>query len=280
MHVTDDDTSPDMGAESDDLVAAMVGAVGGTIAEYHVPMSGAVVSVGLEYLARHVMPELMAETKARQVRRAGRMLTATAECIGAESAHELAAYVVGEERADLTVEALQAASTARTDSKIRALGMALGDGLAGDDTRLDETFMIVRALRDMETPHVRVLAHIGRDAAPSSKDLWEVVVWNSPKVTREELARTFPGYMTGLSGILAVLSSHGLIEPKPQDIGSQLQQKQGLSGVGITGRTNYTGVHTETRWRLAPLGLALLDYIASAADDADNDVPVERENER
>jgi hypothetical protein len=108
-----------------------------------------------------------------------------------DRSHELLARVV-----------IVAQDTAMRDKR-RALGRALAAGVAGDSARVDEELLFVRAIADLDPPHIRLLSLIGSEA-PSKKPLNGG--WMSHEIVGHD-----PGLADVLPALLATLELHTLI---------------------------------------------------------------------
>jgi hypothetical protein len=63
--------------------------------------------------------------------------------------------------AQLLSEALQSAARTVNQQKLGALSRALANGLSHDEARLDEEELVLLALAEVETPHIKVLIQLG-----------------------------------------------------------------------------------------------------------------------
>jgi hypothetical protein len=112
-----------------------------------------------------------------------------------------------EGRLFLATSALQAASEARAEYKIRALARVLVDNLR-DDAQLDLASLTVAGLAELDPPHVRVLHAIVHDVPPDAPELnpgkehgWSCVA----------LRQHLPGLADGIMPIIATLTRTGMI---------------------------------------------------------------------
>ena len=65
-----------------------------------------------------------------------------------------------ERRHELFARASAVAQDAAWRNKKRALGRALAAGVMGDDARIDEEMLFIRAVDDIDEVHVRLLGHL------------------------------------------------------------------------------------------------------------------------
>jgi hypothetical protein len=181
--------------------------------------------------------------------------------------------------------ALDASCTTATLEKVLALGCALADGLDADEARLDEISLIVRALGDLEMPHIRILDFLAGGPRtlghPVGVPGYRVSASVSPMgmqvraqaFTRREVELSFPSYGVALDGVLAVLLRHGLIVERAGDLIKAMQQgqrRQNLSGGRSGGMTS--GVdQPPSRYQLRALGIGTLEYLWAASDHRDVD---------
>jgi len=69
-----------------------------------------------------------------------------------------------ERKDDLGAQVFRIALKTESETKMRALGRALAEGLlANDDAAVDETSLLLRALEDLEAAHIRVLDRLCRE---------------------------------------------------------------------------------------------------------------------
>jgi hypothetical protein len=107
-----------------------------------------------------------------------------------------------EQRAELLVRALTAAQDVALREKRRALGRALAAGVCGTSP-IDDEFLFMRALADLDEPHIAVLQIIGSDA-PAHRPLPRGWLNN-------EILERVPGLANALRAILTTLELHTLI---------------------------------------------------------------------
>lgn len=141
-------------------------------------------------------------------------------------------------RLQLVALALDAATEAIAEVKLRMLGRALVSGaLTADDASLSIEIQIVRALAELEAPHLRVLDRLyphaedraGRQRALPAED----VAKNVPRWAIEGTSRraemlgstSLAELANGMDGLLAVLRSHGLVEVVGPDWGEWVKKR-------------------------------------------------------
>jgi hypothetical protein len=103
-----------------------------------------------------------------------------------------------EHRHELFARALAVAQDAAWRNKRRALGRALAAGVLGDDARVDEEMLFIRAVDDLDEVHVRLPGHLANGGRPTAGDI----------------ALTDPGLRSGLLALLGRLQSVGLIDSR------------------------------------------------------------------
>jgi hypothetical protein len=144
------------------------------------------------------------DRSARRQRRIEEMADAAESEAGEPFAALLGRAQSDDDRSDLANDVLSQAADAASAWKIRALGRALALGLlASDDAAIDEVRLMVRAMRDLESPHVRILHHLyvhrsRHDGTPDA-----------------ELASMFPNGVRVVYTLLKTLERHGLAGPVP-----------------------------------------------------------------
>jgi hypothetical protein len=139
---------------------------------------------------------------ARRKRRAAAVATAFSEASG-EPFEELLNHCSHDERlADVVAEVLETSTRTTSQRKLRALGKALFLGhIAADDAAVDELELMLRALRDLETAHIRVLDHLVHRGSRHNP------------VADLDIAALFPNGVAVVYSILKALELHGLAGP-------------------------------------------------------------------
>jgi hypothetical protein len=186
--------------------------------------------------------------------------------------------------------AFSAGSRTRNKDKIRGLGRALSDGiLADDDARIDETHLILRAIDDLETPHIAVLDLLvnyyqgaayfdGRTDPPERVDPNRRAPDGGPirpRWTQRDLDTARPGFHGSVPSLLGTLQRHGLAVAE-QDIKKVLEQyqkdvrKAADSKSARPPRAEFKTRDLETRWKATDLGSHVLDYLLKEQADADH----------
>ena len=227
---------------------------------------GAILMAPVPSLVVTGIEELSARRGARALSNAGRTVLVAAHET-AQTPEELLGQM-GNEQELLTVQALNAAAATTLQEKIIGLGRVLAHGLSTyDPAEIDTSSMIVAAIADLETPHIRVLAQVGVDYYPDlarEEDPWASASIRWEEYNRYTLEADFPEYRAVLDAVLAVLERHGLLVKVLPDLGKAFDQfqRQPLSG-GRFGRVT----DTETRWRITPLGVSVLRYIEAGNRD-------------
>jgi len=103
-----------------------------------------------------------------------------------------------ERRHELFARTLAVAQDAAWQNKRRALGRALAVGVMGDDARIDEEMLFIRAVDDIDEAHVRLLGHLAEGGRP----------------TLGGIALADPGLQYGLLALLGRLHSIGLVDSR------------------------------------------------------------------
>lgn len=102
----------------------------------------------------------------RSQQAAARMIgTASAE-LGQEPRQMLLTAVSTNSGTEILAEALRAAAGTLNEQKIVGLARALANGLANDQAALDHERLVIRALADIEEPHLAILARMTGDRMP------------------------------------------------------------------------------------------------------------------
>jgi hypothetical protein len=117
--------------------------------------------------------------------------------------------VIGRDDRYLAVSAaaVQAAMTTLDDAKVAALARVLGEALQ-DEARLDVSWLLIRALADLEAPHVRILRTMATELCPPV----DSAVALRPGIWRlKALQGRLPQLEHGLDPIMATLERHGAV---------------------------------------------------------------------
>lgn len=192
------------------------------------------VSQGLAYAGAIV--------RQRWRRNAEEMLAEAAHTAELEDDQLLERLLASPARQELLASALEAAAHATLQEKVKALGQALADGALADDDQVDHELLFVRAMVDLEAPHVRVLHLLDTPSVPAAPS------YRAPLAERQ-LSKA-PGIGDALGPVLAVLERWGAVEKKAAVDIDQLNQDLGL-GTPVPFRR-------ETKWEITPFGQNLL----------------------
>jgi hypothetical protein len=111
-----------------------------------------------------------------------------------------------EKRTELLVRALTAAQDTSLREKRRALGRALAAGV-GDESKVDDEFLFIRAVADLDEPHIVTLQVIST-VPPFHHPLPRGWLYT-------DLCERLPGLVNALPAILATLELHTLIGNTP-----------------------------------------------------------------
>ena len=92
--------------------------------------------------------------------------------------------------------------------KRRALGHALAAGIVGDDAKIDEELLFIRAIADIDTPHIRLLSLMASERIPPGQQSgspfhggWSVAT----------LMARDPRLGEAVPVLLTTLQTHGLV---------------------------------------------------------------------
>lgn len=249
------------------LVGGVAGGPGGAVA-------GAAAGPAFEPLMRRVWDELVPDSQAS----AAGVLEAASEHAGIDVEDLADAVLKDEQRRLLAGLALSSGSRTRNRAKIRALGRALAEGvLADDDAKLDQEQLIIRALDDMEAPHIAVLDLLVRfvpfGSEPRLYSEMDPTDSGAPKRrwVPYQLGAARPGLRDGVVSILGTLQRHGLAR-EDQNIRQTLEaytrsiqrQQEHPDPPGMRPRSqalpgDFGAAYPE--WVPTPLGERVLEYL-------------------
>jgi hypothetical protein len=116
--------------------------------------------------------------------------------------------VADERREELLARTLTIAEDTALRDKRRALGRALAAGIAGDDAKIDDELLFIRAVADIDTPHIRLLARMADENIPPGKESGSIFHggWSLAAIAARD-----PGLGEAVPAILSTLESHGLV---------------------------------------------------------------------
>ncbi len=150
--------------------------------------------------------ELMAHGQDRALERVGR-LSDEITALSGLSMNDFAAWArATEQRQALTLAAVHAAFNAANQRKLIGLARILADNVK-DDRHIYVSTLIVKALADMEEPHILALAALVLEDLPRDPS------WNlrAEGYAQVQLERRFPSFAAGILQILATFEAHGLV---------------------------------------------------------------------
>jgi hypothetical protein len=112
--------------------------------------------------------------------------------------------VADDRRQELLARTLNIAQDTSRRDKRRALGRALAAGVMGDDARIDEELLFIRAVDDIDEWHIRLLDRMDTTHIYGPG-------WSAYKILDADL-----GLSTGVHAIIGTLETHGLIAESAQ----------------------------------------------------------------
>jgi hypothetical protein len=107
--------------------------------------------------------------------------------------------VADDRRHELFTRALSIAQDTALRDKRRALGRALAAGVMGDDARINEELLFMRAVEDIDEMHIRLLGRMAK------------VAIQPPGWSVRKIAEADPGLANGARALLGTLELHGLV---------------------------------------------------------------------
>ena len=180
-----------------DVVTGAAGAAVGLID----PVLG-VIGAGAAPAVSHAMKDL-GEIVAQRLRLRLWVVADACEKHAGESFDRLIERAKGDPAKEEVAERVfRIASQPGTEAKMRALGRALADGVLADSSRsVDEVSLMLRAIEDLEAPHILVLERLFREGDRYSG------------IPDCDLASMFPNGVRFMYSILKTLEQHGLAGP-------------------------------------------------------------------
>jgi len=115
----------------------------------------------------------------RRVENAAETLAEAVEASGDPPAEFIDKATADDRRIELLTRTLVIAQDKALWEKRRALGRALANGIAGDDARIDEELLFLRAVADIDTPHIKLLARLASGPQPGASHGY----WHREEIT-------------------------------------------------------------------------------------------------
>lgn len=174
----------------------LLGSDAGAVATVLTPALETVLSGVLSSLSQH------------RSRHVAQTLEDAAEAAGEPVEQLVEKAVADEQREELLARTLAIAQDTALRDKRRALGRALAAGIAGDDAKIDEELLFVRAVADIDTPQIRLLARMASEHIPPGKESGNVFHggWSLAAIAARD-----PGLGEAVPALLSTLESHGLV---------------------------------------------------------------------
>lgn len=178
--------------------------------------------------------------------------------------------------AELLAAAVQAASETLNQRKISALGLAVANGLANDQALVDQERLVVRAIADLDEPHIAFLVRLSAFANRAKDGVVIHYEWCPEQAIRGWYQEErHPGPAGVVTPIMNVLRRNGLIE---ENVEEQLQrQDQNTSRLVETKlRRDPTAPVTpraasrdgvQESWRVSGFGSRVLQHVMQGADE-------------
>lgn len=116
--------------------------------------------------------------------------------------------VADERREELLARTLTIAQDTALRDKRRALGRALAAGIGGDDAKIDVELLFIRAIADIDTPHIRLLSLMASERIPPGQESGSPFYggWTVATLTARD-----PGLGDAIPVLLTTLQAHGLV---------------------------------------------------------------------
>jgi hypothetical protein len=197
------------GGVTQEIVKALLG--------QHIGAEAALVAGGVAGAIVKEVPAFVAQVRADQVSRATAVLDTTVHAAGMTAEAFLALCGRDEHHRYLLHRAVQAAAQARGEEKVRTLAAALVSGaVASDPADVDTAVVVIDAVSEMETIHLRVLAalfDLPPDDPYTAANNLRPWAWKL-----QQLYDADPGLGPSLGAIVAKLRSLGMVDSFPSGI--------------------------------------------------------------
>jgi hypothetical protein len=167
--------------------------------------AGALIGAGVEEGLAWV-----ADAYRRRVQRADDMVEGAAKSAGISAEDLLMSIGSDERKQELLIRAIHAAAGAVAAVKLDTLSRAFASGaIATDPAVVDEAFIVIDALAQLDAPHLRVLtilASPGPGALPGRASPLLAATWK-----REDILAEAPSISTALDALIGKLQALGLV---------------------------------------------------------------------
>jgi hypothetical protein len=158
------------------------------------------VGAGLAGFAGPFFEKIVNKLQGRRVRNATETALDAAQISGLTPEEFLDKAVSDDHRHELLARALIIAQDTALRSKRRALGYSVAAGVMGDDAKIDEELLFMRAVADVDEWHIRLLGRM-LSHPPAGFGGW----------TADQLEMADPGLAGGVLALLGTLELHGLV---------------------------------------------------------------------
>ena len=177
-------------------IATLAGTVPGAAATMFQPIVAAIMTAAVQCLGK------------RRAEHAADTLMDAADAAGVPLGEFMDLAVSDDRRHELFARSMRIAQDTALRDKRRALGRALAAGVMGDDARIDEELLFMRAVDDLDEMHLRLL---GRARLLSDSQVYAGLAGWTPSI----IVQADPGLAAGIGALLGALELHGLIEQPP-----------------------------------------------------------------
>jgi len=179
---------------------------------------------------------------------AGAAIAYGADAAGLSPEDLVERLLLSPDREELFASALEAAAHATLEAKIRALGDSLRSGAVDSDAQVEVETFFVRAMVDIDAPHVRVL-----NAMSASRS----------GTTVRDLAHRIPSLEPILTPVVATLERHGAVQRIQPDVVKVMNdyEKNRSRGLG-------TPSTPDAAWRVTKFGVECLNRLRAAGPRA------------
>lgn len=254
-----------------EAIAASAGlAIGGPL--------GAMLGAAVAPYVLHVAQTSWDEITGRRQLSVAQMIGEAAEALDDDPQQLVAAAFSTESGTELLADALSAAAATLNQRKVSALARALANGLADDLALVDQERLTVRALAELEEPHLALLSRMAGfigpvDGAESDGDrrpwfnLLTISSWYAP------VGEPAPPGL--LDALMRTLERNGLIEEnrrqQDQDREKALRNRIDAEVRRVNPNADYTGrrtgvidVRVDPKWGITDFGMQLLAHVEDA----------------
>jgi hypothetical protein len=195
--------------------------------------AGAILATISTPIATKIASWVVVKLAERRVKHAAETVLDAAEAAKLPLDEFIDRAVSDDRRHELLARTLFIAQDTALRNKRRTLGRALAAGVMGDDAKVDEELLFIRAVADIDEMHIRLLQRMLHPCPIGGG-------WTADMIAADD-----PGLAAGVLALLGTLELHGLV------------------ATAISNRAIPSAVSSVTTYSITPLGRHFLDRLVA-----------------